>query len=49
LRRGLLARTVLLRSESRESFNEFADSFYVEYQPVGATEIALVDALITAR
>ena len=49
VRHGLLARTVLLRAESEESFNNFADSFYAEYQTVSATESALVDALITAR
>jgi hypothetical protein len=49
LRHGLLARTVVLRAESQDAFNDFAASFYAEYQPVGATETALVDALISAR
>jgi hypothetical protein len=49
LRQRLLARTVLPRAESHDSFTDFAAGFYAEYQPGGATETAPVDALITAR
>jgi hypothetical protein len=44
-----LARSVLTRAESREHFSEFVAGFYAEYQPCTATEVALVDAMATAR
>ncbi|MGD1072468.1 MAG: hypothetical protein ABSB15_20275 [Bryobacteraceae bacterium] len=49
LRHGNLARAVLTRAECRQRFNEFVAGFHVEYRPATATEVALVDALATAR
>jgi hypothetical protein len=49
LRHHNLAKAVLTRAECRRRFSEFVAGFHAEYQPSTATEVALVDALATAR
>jgi hypothetical protein len=46
LRHGLTGQTVVLPSEDQSAFQRSAQAFLDEYQPKGATEIQLVQALI---
>ena len=47
--RGILARTVVLESESRDRFNQLYDSLVAEIQPVTAIETLLVQKMAVAQ
>ena len=49
LRDGLLARTVVLEAESTERFLALLEGYLLEFQPVTATEVSLVEALAVAK
>lgn len=46
LKHGLLAKAALLPEESEEEFSDLADELLDELQPVGASELLLVDEII---
>jgi len=49
LRAGLLARTIVLESESTERFIALLESYIMEFQPVTASEISMVEAMTVAK
>jgi hypothetical protein len=49
LRHGLSANCLLLPSESRERFNQLADSLIAEFAPKTAVETILVERMISAQ
>lgn len=48
-RHGLLASTVVLDEEDRSGFLQLVRSFYEEFQPETANEMALIDTMAVAR
>lgn len=48
LRHGLAAKTAVLENENHEDFDELAETFRAEYQPLTPTENLLVDQMIMA-
>src|SRR5437868_5767812 len=46
---GMLARSVVLRTENAGRFRDLLGVFHNEYQPHGPTENALVDTMAVAR